>query len=123
MSFGAPASALSIPTSATPPAVLTMGGGAAADTAANRWTGVGIFKRVNIDPANNSYNRGSGRTDCVAATCTYTEEIQNCANWYTYYRTRMLMMKSARPWPSVQLEPQLPRRLRQHLPGNRHDRG
>lgn len=33
------------------------------------------------------------RTDCasaVTATCTYTEEIQNFANWYTYYRSRIL---------------------------------
>lgn len=33
------------------------------------------------------------RTDCSAAStasCTYAEEIQNFANWYTYYRSRML---------------------------------
>ena len=33
------------------------------------------------------------RSDCAlaaAATCTYDEEIQNFANWYTYYRSRML---------------------------------
>ena len=31
------------------------------------------------------------RTDCVnaaSATCTYAEEIQNFANWFTYYRKR-----------------------------------
>lgn len=34
-----------------------------------------------------------GRSDCAAAataTCTYAEEIQNFANWYTYYRSRIL---------------------------------
>lgn len=33
------------------------------------------------------------RTDCVGraiSTCTYAEEIQNFANWYTYYRSRIL---------------------------------
>jgi type IV pilus assembly protein PilY1 len=41
------------------------------------------------------------RTDCVtptaatATTCTYTEEIQNFANWYSYYRTRILMSKTS----------------------------
>lgn len=33
------------------------------------------------------------RTDCASAataTCTYDEEIQNFANWYTYYRSRIL---------------------------------
>lgn len=31
------------------------------------------------------------RSDCAAApTCTYDEEIQNFANWYTYYRSRIL---------------------------------
>lgn len=39
---------------------------------------------------------GEGRTkrsDCALAalgSCTYAEEIQNFANWYTYYRSRML---------------------------------
>jgi type IV pilus assembly protein PilY1 len=31
------------------------------------------------------------RQDCAAlTTCTWTEEAQNFANWFTYYRTRML---------------------------------
>ena len=35
----------------------------------------------------------TNRTDCALAavgSCTYAEEIQNFANWYTYYRSRML---------------------------------
>lgn len=34
----------------------------------------------------------ASRTDagCAAGTCTYAAEIQNFANWYTYYRSRML---------------------------------
>ena len=38
------------------------------------------------------------RTDCSAAataTCTYAEEIQNFANWYTYYRSRLLSAQAA----------------------------
>lgn len=96
MTNGAP-SITGIPTNATgtPPDVLTMSGGLAADTSTNNWNGVGILKRVDIVPANNSYSRKSGRTDCLGATCTYAEEIQNFANWYSFYRTRMQMMKSA----------------------------
>lgn len=57
--------------------------------------GVGQFSRVNIVSSNNSYPKGSGRFDCAGATCTYAEEMTNFANWYSYYRTRMQMMKSA----------------------------
>ncbi|SFP82100.1 type IV pilus assembly protein PilY1 [Nitrosomonas cryotolerans] len=41
------------------------------------------------------YTGGPGRTDCIAApTCTYIEEIQNFANWYTYYRSRVLLSRA-----------------------------
>jgi type IV pilus assembly protein PilY1 len=40
-------------------------------------------------------SKGAERTDCAAATCTYSEEFTNYANWVTYYRTRMLSMKTA----------------------------
>lgn len=39
------------------------------------------------------YPRTEARTDCVAKKtdnlCTWDEEAQNFANWYTYYRTRL----------------------------------
>lgn len=97
MSNGSGVSVLTIPSNATgsPPNVLTMAGGAVADSASNHWKDVGLFTRVDIVPSNNSYTRASDRSDCLGATCTYTEELQNYANWYTYYRTRMQMMKSA----------------------------
>jgi type IV pilus assembly protein PilY1 len=43
---------------------------------------------------------GKGRDDCTnngdgTATCTYAQEIQNFANWFTYYRKRDLVAKSA----------------------------
>ncbi|KAF0164697.1 MAG: type IV pilus assembly protein PilY1 [Rhodocyclaceae bacterium] len=106
MSNGSAPSILTIPTNATgtAPNVLTMAGGSAADTAANQWNGVGIFKRVDIVNDGRTFNRASGRTDCTASTCNYTEEMQNFANWYSYYRTRMLMMKSATTLAFSQLD-------------------
>ncbi|RMD78608.1 MAG: hypothetical protein D6809_05470, partial [Gammaproteobacteria bacterium] len=63
-----------------------------------RWTdsdGDGVVdpddahQRVRIEPGTPTYQGGPGRTDCAAApVCTYAEEIQNFANWYTYYRKR-----------------------------------
>ncbi|MBK9609065.1 MAG: hypothetical protein IPO58_22570 [Betaproteobacteria bacterium] len=35
------------------------------------------------------------RTDCSGTTCTYAEEMTNFANWWTYYHTRMQMMKTS----------------------------
>lgn len=35
------------------------------------------------------------RTDCVAGVCTYEQEIQNFANWYTYYRSRILTARAS----------------------------
>ncbi|MCK9283380.1 MAG: PilC/PilY family type IV pilus protein [Rhodocyclaceae bacterium] len=96
MSNGAAPSGQSIPTNATgtEPNVLVMSGGAAVNTATNHWQNVGVFRRIDIVPGA-TFNRSSGRTDCVGTACSYTEELQNFANWYTYYRTRMQMMKSA----------------------------
>ncbi|MFZ2854262.1 MAG: PilC/PilY family type IV pilus protein [Rhodocyclaceae bacterium] len=51
--------------------------------------------RVDIVPATTSYPKGSARADCAGATCNYAEELQNFANWYSFYRTRMQMMKTA----------------------------
>lgn len=53
------------------------------------------FVRTDIVPSNNSYPKASTRTDCAGSTCTYNEELANFARWYTYYRTRIQMMKSA----------------------------
>ncbi len=58
----------------------------------------GRFTRVAIVPATAAYTKSANavRPDCVgAASCTYAEELQNFANWYQYYRTRMAMMKTA----------------------------
>jgi type IV pilus assembly protein PilY1 len=49
-----------------------------------------------------SYNAstGVGRSDCTnngddTATCSYAQEIQNFANWFSYYRKRDLAAKAA----------------------------
>lgn len=43
-----------------------------------------------------AYTGGPNRTDCAAApVCTYAEEIQNFANWFSYYRSRELASKNA----------------------------
>jgi type IV pilus assembly protein PilY1 len=57
--------------------------------------------RTNIVSTNNSYpypgttTKASSRSDCAGATCTYAEEMTNYANWFTYYQTRMQMMKTS----------------------------
>lgn len=56
--------------------------------------------RNKITPLQTTYTKNTARTDCitnVATTndCTYAEELQNYANWYSYYKTRMQTMKSA----------------------------
>lgn len=56
-----------------------------------------IFRRVDIVSTTTTYARAAGRSDCVASTttCSYDEELQNFANWYSFYRTRMQMMKTS----------------------------
>ncbi len=56
---------------------------------------VNTFNRVDIEPGTLSYAKAITRTDCVGSTCTYDEEMTNFANWFSYYRTRMLMMKTS----------------------------
>lgn len=48
------------------------------------------------------HGRGEKRTDCTVtgsgptatASCNYDQEIQNFANWYTYYRSRVLLARA-----------------------------
>lgn len=56
---------------------------------------VNTFNRVDIVPTTLSYPKAASRIDCVGTTCTYAEEMTNFANWYSYYRTRMQMMKTS----------------------------
>jgi type IV pilus assembly protein PilY1 len=43
------------------------------------------------------YPKADSRKDCTekADSCSYTEEMENYANWFVYYRTRMQAMKTA----------------------------
>ena len=62
---------------------------------------------VEIKPVTASYTRqsynastGVGRNDCTdngdgTATCSYNQEIQNFANWFSYYRKRDLAAKAS----------------------------
>lgn len=56
---------------------------------------VTTFDRVDIDPSITTYSKATTRTDCNAASCSYDQEMTNFANWYSYYRTRMQMMKTS----------------------------
>lgn len=61
-----------------------------------RYPRLGWIKRTDIKPTTPNYGNRPNRSDCAAAPiCTYAEELQNFANWYSYYRERMLAMKSA----------------------------
>lgn len=57
-------------------------------------------KRVSIS-STKTYERGMKRTDCpvngsnTGRTCSGAQELQNFANWYSYYRDRMKSMKAA----------------------------
>lgn len=61
-------------------------------------TSASNYTRRQIISTTASYTRGPNRTDCTVsgstATCTYAQEIANFANWYSYYRTRILTMKT-----------------------------
>lgn len=53
------------------------------------------YTRVEIRSTTATYTGGPSRTDCASApTCTYAEEIQNFANWYQYYRSRILTARA-----------------------------
>ena len=41
-----------------------------------------------------SFTKYAARTDCAAGVCTRAEELQNFANWFTYYRTKWLTAKA-----------------------------
>lgn len=56
----------------------------------------GLFKKVEIKSDISSYPKLSvDRTDCTGSSCTYSQELQNFANWFVYYKNRMDMMKTA----------------------------
>lgn len=65
--------------------------------ATNRVLGCSEGELLEIRDNGDLYPRGADRTDCEATTasCNYAEEIQNFANWFTYYRSREFTAKAA----------------------------
>ncbi len=65
--------------------------------AANTWSW-SSYTKVEIRSGNTYEGHGrENRDDCADAAdakCTYAEEIQNFANWYTYYRSRVLTARA-----------------------------
>jgi type IV pilus assembly protein PilY1 len=54
------------------------------------------FTLVQVIATTATYDRATTRTDCASQTvCTYAEEIQNFANWFQYYRSRILLARGA----------------------------
>jgi len=54
------------------------------------------YVKVEITTSNAPFTGGAGRLDCLdPMSCTYVEEIQNFANWFSYYRSREYTVKAA----------------------------
>jgi type IV pilus assembly protein PilY1 len=54
------------------------------------------YTKIEIKSSTASYT-GHGRdkrTDCSNGVCSYTQEMQNFANWYTYHRSRILTSRA-----------------------------
>lgn len=49
---------------------------------------------INSSTATYTGHGRENRSDCNNGTCTYNQEIQNFANWYTYYRSRTLTARA-----------------------------
>jgi type IV pilus assembly protein PilY1 len=45
--------------------------------------------------AEDTFSKASGRSDCTGTVCSYEEEMTNFANWFSYYRSRGQMAKTA----------------------------
>lgn len=79
-----------------------------ADTVRNFWPATYFYHNGGGDWVWNNYTKveirstitsysGHGRasrTDCATGVCSYSAEIQNFANWYTYHRSRILTSRA-----------------------------
>ena len=52
----------------------------------------GNFDHIEIRPGN-TYTKYPARSDC-GSTCSYEQELQNFANWFSYYRSRLLAARA-----------------------------
>jgi type IV pilus assembly protein PilY1 len=92
------------PTDASSPLAVSGNSGAPAtprcrknfDRTTHPYPRYGRFKRTDII-SSGTFTKGPNaiRPDCAGASCSYAEEIQNFANWYTFYRNRLALMKTA----------------------------
>ena len=58
----------------------------------------GSYTEYDVNAKDGSHAPGTkhpNRTDCAGAKCTQPEELQNFANWFTYYRMRESLTKAA----------------------------
>lgn len=56
------------------------------------------YDRVEIRSSTSLYPKAATRSDCgnaASTSCTFAQEMQNFANWFSYYRTRMQSAKTA----------------------------
>lgn len=51
------------------------------------------FKHIEIK-SGQSYDAYPDRTDCGTGACSYTAELQNFANWFSYHRSRVLAARA-----------------------------
>lgn len=52
------------------------------------------LQKIEIKSTTTSYLNSGTRSDCaIAANCSYDEEKQNFANWYSYYRKRHIALR------------------------------
>lgn len=63
-------------------------------TAGTDGTQLSHFTQININTDGDSFPKYNDRTDCAGTSCTRIEELQNFANWFTYYRTKWLAAKA-----------------------------
>jgi type IV pilus assembly protein PilY1 len=80
-------------TGAASTTVTAFGGYAPALPGSNLLTN--IVSTTTSYPYPGTTSKAATRTDCAGTTCTYTEEMTNYANWWTYYHTRMQAMKTS----------------------------
>lgn len=48
-----------------------------------------------VNDATQTFTKYLSRDDCAGTSCSQAEEQQNFANWFVYYRTRMLLAKAS----------------------------
>ncbi|MCW5648809.1 MAG: hypothetical protein KIS62_03595 [Ramlibacter sp.] len=58
-------------------------------------TGQSNYTMFDLNSSVSSYTRYPDRLDCGASSCTQAQERQNFSNWFTYYRSRILLAKGA----------------------------